>query len=372
MCTHRKSLSMETHSVLSKPEFDKSKADSFVEYTLGLLNSGFLSLMISIGHRTRLFDVMSNLPPSSSEEIARNAKLNERYVREWLGAMVTGKIVEYNPETRSFKLPAEHAAAITRAARIDNLSTLAQYISLFGNVEEQIVECFRKGGGVPYSAYPRFAELMSEESSQVHDAKLVGTILPLVDGAIDRLDRGISVLDVGCGSGHAINLMAKAFPKSKFTGYDFSKKAIASAKAEARRLKLSNSKFAAKDVAMLNEPKKYDLVTAFDSIHDQAKPTKVLKAIFKALRPDGVFLMVDVAASSNLYENVKHPLGPMLYSISTMHCLTVSLAYKGEGLGTMWGEQLARQKLNEAGFKSIELKQVPGDIINSYYIARKS
>ena len=266
----------------------------------------------------------------------------------------------------------EHAGAITRTAGIHNLATVAQFLSVCGEVEEQIVERFRKGGGVPYSAYPRFTELMSEGSSKVQDARLVDTILPLVDGLVDWLRKGITVLDIGCGSGHAINLMAKAFPNSRFAGYDFSKKGIAAAKNEAERLKLKNARFTAKDVATLNEPKKYDLITAFDSIHDQAKPTKVLKAISKGLRPEGVFLMVDVAASSNLHENLQHPLGPFLYSISTMHCMTVSLAYKGEGLGAVWGEQLAKQKLNEAGFKSIDIRRVPGDILNSYYIVRKT
>jgi SAM-dependent methyltransferase len=247
-----------------------------------------------------------------------------------------------------------------------------QFLSLCGEVEEQVVDCFRKGGGVPYSAYPRFTELTSEGSSRVQDARLVDTVIPLVDGLVDRLRIGISVLDVGCGSGHAINLMAQAFPKSRFAGYDFSKKAIVAARAEAKRMKLLNARFVAKDVAVLNEPKKYDLITAFDSIHDQAKPTAVLKAISKSLRPDGVFLLVDVAASSNLQENLQHPLGPFLYSVSTLHCMTVSLAYRGEGLGTVWGEQLAKQKLSEAGFKSIHIRRVQGDILNSYYIARKS
>ena len=363
---------METVSLVSTSDFDKAKAESFAGYTVGLLNGGFLTLMISVGHKTGLFDAMATLQPSTSEEIARKAKLNERYVREWLGSMVTGKIVEYDSKNGTYKLPPEHAAAITRAAGIDNLATTAQYLSLCGEVEEQVVECFRKGGGVPYSAYPRFTKLMSEGSSKVQDARLVDTIIPLVDGLADRLRKGISVLDVGCGSGHAINLMAKAFPNSRFAGYDFSRRAIGAAKAEAKRLRLNNVRFAARDVASLNEPKKYDLITAFDSIHDQAKPTKVLKAISKGLRPDGVFLMVDVAASSNLHENLEHPLGPVLYSISTMHCMTVSLAYRGEGLGTVWGEQLAKQKLNEAGFNSIEIRKVPGDVLNSYYIARKT
>ncbi len=320
---------MEAVSQRSTSEFDRAKAESFVGYMIGLLNGGFVTLMISIGHRTGLFDAMATLPP-------------------------------------------EHASAITRAAGIRNLASRAQVLSLCGEVEEQVVECFRNGGGVPYSAYPRFTELMAEGSSKVHDARLVDAILPLVDGLIDRLQKGISVLDIGCGSGHAINLMAEAFPNSRFVGYDFSRKGIAAAKAEAKRLKLSNVRFAAKDAATLNEPKRYDLITAFDAIHDQAKPTKVLEAISRGLEPDGVFLMVDVAASSNLHENLQHPLGPFLYSVSTMHCMTVSLAYEGEGLGAVWGEQLAKQKLSEAGFNSVEIRKIPGDILNSYYIARKT
>jgi len=363
---------METISPESTSDFDKAKAESFAGYTVGLFNCGFLTLMISVGHKTGLFDAMATLRPSTSQQIARKAKLKERYVREWLGSMVTGKIVDYDSRNGTYKLPPEHAAAITRAAGIANLATMAQYLSLCGEVEDLIVECFRKGGGVPYSAYPRFTGLMSEGSSKVHDARLVDTILPLVDGLTDRLQTGISVLDIGCGSGHAINLMARAFPNSRFVGYDFSKKAIAAAKAEVKRLKLHNARFAAKDVATLNEPKKYDLITAFDSIHDQAKPTKVLKAISKGLRPDGVFLLVDVGASSNLQENLQHPLGPFLYSVSTMHCMTVSLAYRGEGLGTVWGEQLAKRKLSDSGFKSVDIRKVPGDILNSYYIARKT
>ncbi len=356
----------------SSLELDRAKAEAFAGYALGLMNGGFLTLMISVGHRTGLFDMMATLPPSTSQEIAEKSGLKERYIREWLGSMVTGKIVEYDGATRKYRFPPEHAAMMTRKAGIDNLASSAQFLSMMGEVEGQVVDCFRKGGGVPYSEYPRFAGLMMAQSSQVHNARLINTIVPLVHGLPDRLREGIKVLDVGCGSGHSINLMGKEFPNSKFVGYDFSRQGIAKAKEEAKKWKLSNTRFVAKDVATIDEPGKYDLITAFDSIHDQAKPTKVLKVISKALKPDGVFLMVDIAASSNLHENLNHPLGPMLYTISTMHCMTVSLAYKGEGLGNMWGEQLARQKLDEAGFRNIEIKKVEGDIFNSYYIAKKN
>jgi SAM-dependent methyltransferase len=212
---------------------------------------------------------------------------------------------------------------------------------------------------------------MAEDSAQVFDATLVDVTLPLVPGLVERLEAGIDVLDVGCGRGHAVNLMAKAFPASRFAGYDFSEEGIEGGRAEATALGLANARFDVKDVATIDEPGAYDLITAFDSIHDQARPRAVLAGISRALRSDGVFLMVDVAASSNLEENLEHPLGPMLYTISCMHCMTVSLAYGGEGLGAVWGEQKARELLAEAGFTSVDVKQVDGDILNNYYIATR-
>jgi 2-polyprenyl-3-methyl-5-hydroxy-6-metoxy-1,4-benzoquinol methylase len=125
-------------------------------------------------------------------------------------------------------------------------------------------------------------------------------------------------------------------------------------------------------VTAFDEKERYDLITAFDVIHDLAHPAKVLRSIFDALRPGGSFLMADIAASSNVEENVEHVLGPTLYAISTMHCMSVSLEQGGAGLGTVWGEQTAKRMLDEAGFTGIEVKQVEGDIFNNYYIARKS
>lgn len=352
-------------------ELDQAKKEAFAGQMLGLLNNAFLSLMLSIGHQTRLFDTMADLPPSTSEQIAAAAGLNERYVREWLGAMVTGRIVDYDPQRGTYVLPPEHAAFLIRVAGPDNMAFFAQYVGLMGIVEPKVVDSFRNGGGVPYSAYPRFQELQAEESSRVYDATLINITLPLVPGLVERLERGIDVLDVGCGSGHAINLMAQAFPQSRLTGYDFSEEGVAAGRAEAAGLRLSNARFVVKDIAMLEEAGRYDLITAFDTIHDQAHPARVLRGIFGALRPGGVFLMQDIAASSYLHENLEHPLGPLLYTASTMHCMTVSLAQGGEGLGTVWGEQKARQMLADAGFAEVDVKQVPGDILNSYYITTK-
>jgi 2-polyprenyl-3-methyl-5-hydroxy-6-metoxy-1,4-benzoquinol methylase len=352
-------------------ELDKAKAEAFGKQMVGILNSGLLALMTSIGHRTGLFDRMAGMAPSTSQQIADAANLNERYVREWLGSMVTGRIIEYDPANGKYRLPPEHAASLTRAAGPANLANMLQFTSLMGNVEDRIVDCFRNGGGVPYSEYPKFQQLMGEMSADIFDATLVNVTLPLVPGLVERLRSGIDVADVGCGQGHAINLMAKAFPNSRFIGYDFSEQGIAAGKAEAKAWRLTNAEFEVKDVSTLKGSRPFDLVTAFDVIHDQAQPRRVLKGIADSLKPNGVFLCVDIAASSNLGENMEHPLGPMLYSVSTLHCMTVSLALNGDGLGAVWGTQKAKDLLNEAGFKHIDVKSVEGDIFNAYYIARK-
>ncbi|MGH3090129.1 MAG: class I SAM-dependent methyltransferase [Rubrobacteraceae bacterium] len=348
-------------------KFDEAKAEEFAGRMVGVLNDAMLALMTSIGHQTNLFDAMAELAPSSSDEIASAASLDERYVREWLGAMTVGGIVEYDPAEKTYHLPPEHAACVIRESGPNNLAGLAQFVPLLGNVEGGIVESFRNGGGVPYSAYGRFQELMAEDSAEVYGATLIETTLPLIPGMVERLKSGADALDVGCGAGIAVNLMARAFPNSRFTGYDLSEEGVVSAGAEG----LSNARFEVKDARALDEPGAYDLATAFDVIHDLAHPEEVLENIHDALRPGGTFLMVDVAASSHLHENIEHPLGPFLYTVSTMHCMTVSLSQNGAGLGTVWGEQKAKKMLSDAGFEEVEVKQVEGDILNNYYIATK-
>ena len=341
----------------------------FLPRIIGILNDGMLCLAISIGHRTGLFDTMADGSKATSAEIAKRAGLNERYVREWLGAMVTGRIVDYDAKTKTYALPVERAVFITRAAGIDNLATFTQFVALLGTVESQVVGSFRKGGGVPYSEFADFQRLMAEDSGQTFEARLLQTTLPLIDGLVERLESGIDVADIGCGSGHAINLMAAAFPKSRFVGYDFSEEGLAAGRAEAKERKLANARFEAKDVSTLDSVASFDFITSFDAIHDQAHPDRVLAAIRRALRPGGVYLCVDIAASSELANNLEHPLGPFLYTVSTMHCMTVSLALDGKGLGTVWGRELALSMLADAGFGRVDVKQVEGDILNNYYIA---
>ena len=349
-------------------DLDIRSGEEFAQDLLSHLNGAATVLMISVGHRTRLFDVMADLAPSGSEQIAQAAGLNERYVREWLAAMVVARIVHYQPESALYHLPAVATAFLTRRASPNNLAAAAQFVPLLGGVEDSIVECFRRGGGVPYESYGRFHQVMAEESSQTVVSALHESILPLDPGLSGRLRQGIRVLDVGCGSGKALRELARSYPQSQFIGYDFSAAAVAVAQAEAGGL--NNLSFEVRDVAGLQQRQHFDLVTAFDAIHDQAHPDRVLAGIRSILKPGGLFLMQDIRTSSHLEKNLDHPLGPFLYTVSCLHCMSVSLAQGGMGLGAAWGEEKALEMLAEAGFHQVGVHQLPHDMQNNYYLCR--
>jgi 2-polyprenyl-3-methyl-5-hydroxy-6-metoxy-1,4-benzoquinol methylase len=354
--------------------FDAAKAAAFAGRLLGALNDGALCLMTSIGHRAGLFDAMRGQPPMTSTDLAARAGLNERYVREWLGAMVTSGVVEVDAEGPTYRLPDEHAAYLTRAAAADNMALFAQYIPLLGSVEDAILACFRNGGGVSYEQFPRFHEVMAEDSGQSVMSSLEAHVLPLVAGLSDRLALGIRVLDLGCGRGRIMNRLAELFPKSRFVGMDLSEDAIRFAGQEAETRRLANITFVTADLGTFDETAErdaFDLITTFDAVHDQARPLNLLKGIHRALKSDGVYLMQDIKGSSHVEKNIGHPLGTLLYTVSCMHCMTVSLAQGGEGLGAMWGEEKTRDYLARAGFRSVEKHELAHDIQNNWYVVRK-
>ena len=366
--TTRQTTTPETEA----PDLDVARVEEFAGKVLQIIADASVALSLSIGHRTGLFDGLAGLPPSTSRQVAAATGLQERYVREWLAAMLVGGIVEHDPATDTWCLPPEHGAVLTRRAGKDNLAKLAQMIGLMANVEQQVVTCFRRGGGVPYSAYTEFHALMAEDSKDLAEALLVDDVVPLVAGLSDRLSRGISVADVGCGSGHHLNVLASTYPASSFVGFDFSEEAVASARSAAESRGLTNVHFEVRDVTDLSATGPFDLVTAFDAIHDQAHPAAVLAGIAASLALDGVFLMCDISASSNPHENVGVPGAGFLYGVSLMHCMTVSLSQEGgAGLGAAWGEQTAVRMLHEAGFAQVEVKGLAGDFINNYYVARR-
>ena len=257
-------------------------SQEFAGRVLDALNGAAFCLMASIGHRTGLFDAMRGQPPATSEELARRTGLNERYVREWLGAMTTFEAVHVDAESTRFSLPDDHAAFLTRQAAADNMAVFTQYIGVLGGVEDDIVRCFKEGGGVPYSRFPRFHAVMAEDSGQSVMSSLETHILPLVPGLTDRFAGGIRMLDVGCGQGRIITRLAELFPASRFVGMDLSIEAIATAKAEASARGLSNIEFVSIDLSDFDKtatPESYDFITTFDAVHDQARPLAVLTGI---------------------------------------------------------------------------------------------
>jgi 2-polyprenyl-3-methyl-5-hydroxy-6-metoxy-1,4-benzoquinol methylase len=350
-------------------DLDSQLTSTFTRRMIDLLNSAAQVLFISLGYKTGLFTTLARLPPSSSAQIAVAAGLNERYVREWLGAVVVSGLVDYDPEKRTYALPPATAAVLVGSAT-PSLAGHCQAAPVLMSQEPALLDCFKAGGGLPYSAFAAFKASVRVGDPN-SDALLLEQILPVAPGLVERLQTGAEVGEIACGLGHRLMVMARAFPLSRFTGFDYAERAIATASGEARRQGLTNVSFELQDVAELDLDEAFDVVIGFDAIHDLAKPRAVLEAVHTALRPGGAFFMADVRASSYLEQNVSHPLGPWFYAWSLTHCMPKSLAENGEGLGSLWGQERALEYLGEAGFNDVQVQTKDADLIDIYYICRK-
>ena len=350
-------------------QIDPADVEAFMGRVMSFYAGAMLNYMIDIGHRTGLLAAAAQ-GPATSEELAGRAGLTERYVREWLAAMTSGGIVEYDAATRTYTLPPVHAACLTDGPM--NLAPFAAFQTHLAKHVHQVARAFREGGGVPYAEYrPEFTDVMDGAGRGFLDAFLVDYCVPLVPGLAERLAAGARVADVGCGTGHALVLLGRAFPKSTFVGYDIDDAALARGRAEASGAGVTNVRFEACDVARLVVDEPFDAVFVFDAIHDQVDPSRVLRRIHDALKPDGVFFMKEPHAADALEDNLANPMAPILYGCSTLHCLPISLAHGGAGIGTMFGEGLARQLLADAGFTGTEVHGVPGDPADAVYVSRR-
>jgi 2-polyprenyl-3-methyl-5-hydroxy-6-metoxy-1,4-benzoquinol methylase len=337
---------------------------------LGIVEGSVLTSLIDIGYQTGLFEV-SLTGPLTCEELSRKAGLTQRYVQEWLGAMATSGIYSYDATTGQYTLPEEHAAWLTGNSA-QNYGPTARFLSQINKQVTSLIRCFREGGGIPYSEYqPEITECIDDTWRRVYDQLLDPLFIGSVEGLSDRLRSGIRVLDIGCGSGHAMNVLASKYPQSMFYGYDIDDRAIDLARVEGKNMGVTNSTFDLIDVSELPMEPKFDLITAFDSIHDQANPEAVLHAIQKALEADGIFIMVEYRLSSRVEENIGNPLAALFYGISVMHCVPVSIAAGGPGLGLAWGEQAARQMLIDAGFSRVEFVSMPTRPHNHIFVCRR-
>jgi SAM-dependent methyltransferase len=348
---------------------DHEAIEAAAGQVMSIYAGSMLNYMIDIGHRTGLLSVAAT-GPGTSAQLADRSGLTERYVREWLAAMVTGGIFSYHPDSETYELPAPMAAVLTGGPL--PLAHMAAMQTHLGKHVHAVARAFREGGGVPYSAYrPEFTEVMDQVGRTYYDTAFVGELIPAVPGLVETLERGADVADVACGTGHALVVLARRFPASRFTGIDLDEGAVNRARAEATGAELSNIGFEVADAAQLEISELFDVVFVHDAIHDQVDPAGVLKCIHSGLRPGGLFLMREPRAADRLEDNIPNPFAPIMYSISTLHCMTVSLAHDGAGIGTAFGEGLAQQLLDQAGFVDVTVGSAPGDPMNALYTCRK-
>jgi 2-polyprenyl-3-methyl-5-hydroxy-6-metoxy-1,4-benzoquinol methylase len=344
------------------------RAKQFAAKMLGFYTGAALVPMIHVGYETGLFEAAAQ-GPCTCGELARRAGLQERYVREWLGAMTSAGIFEYEAAPAQYRIPEEHARALTGNG-LSNLAPMSKVLHAVSRPLPQLIDCFRQGSGVPSAAFrPAFTESMDAAWRRIYDSTLVDGFLKTVPGLDERLRGGINVLELGCGTGHAANLMGRTYPRSRIVGVDVAKDAIEQARAEAAEMNLSNVEFRLEDITTRAQASEYDLATAFDTIHDLADPATMLLRVRESLNPGGLFLMVEFKFSSQLENNASNPFAALYYSISTMYCMTVSLAAGGHGLGACWGEETARRLLADAGFTDVTVLDCPRPQ-NSLFVCR--
>jgi SAM-dependent methyltransferase len=357
-----------TTTPLTEP-FDRERSGAFLEELKLTYRHAMTTMLINLGGRCGLFDALAT-GSCTSAELAGATSMSERQVREWLSAMAVARIVDYDAGTKMFTLPAEHALWLS-GKRSTNLTPMSGMVMGLAPRLDDVEAAFRNGGGVSYDHYrPHFTHAMDSLGRAKYDELLVSTYLPKAEGLPARLASGVRVADVGCGTGHCLNLMAAAFPKSSFTGYDISHEAIELGRAEAAAMGLNNAHFDVVDVLYLPNNEPFDVLFAFDAIHDQANPAGVLSRIRSALTTNGTFFMVDILASSYLENNINEPDKVMIYGTSVMHCMQVSLAVDGAGLGTAWGTELAQEMLQNAGFHHVAIHPIERDPTNCIYVCK--
>ena len=318
------------------------------------MGGAFIMALGYIGDRLGLFKAMADAGPMTSADLASRTKLNERYVREWLRAMVAAEYIDYHPLTDQYRMSEEQAFVLANEDSPMFVGGGFQFTTpSLWNVSK-IIDAFRNGGGISYSEIgeeipPAIERLFGPSYRNL----LTKEWLAVVPGLIAKLEKGANIADIGCGCGQSSVAMAKAFPKSKVVAIDYHAPSIERGRSLASASQLNNVEFINAPADQLPRDRKYDLICSFDCIHDMVNPRATLKTIHDALASDGIYLWSEPNASASAHRN-RNPIGRTFHAISPLHCMTVSLAHNGEGLGTVIGEEGARALAEEAGFSRFE------------------
>lgn len=353
-----------------KPQLDWDKAKKFLFQLNNDIGAAMLGAMNYLGDRLGLFKAMADAGWVTSNELAERTGLSERYIREWLGAVTSAGYVEYDPKARKFMLPAEHAMVLAREESPFFMGGFMEMVVPNVSMAPKIAEAFRNGRGVTQSEYPAETwEAMERASAGMYRNQLVRKWLPTMPQVIEVLKAGGSAADVGCGSGRAVITLATAFPGARVTGFDVHPGSIDRARANAAAAGVGGRvTFEVRDGTRLPE-NQFDFISTFDVVHDSVDPVALLKSIRRALKKDGTYLMLEVNVSPNLEENIG-PTGKMMYSMSTLYCMTVSLAHGGAGIGACMGEPKARELVAEAGFTKFRRLPIE-DMFSALYEIRQ-
>jgi SAM-dependent methyltransferase len=343
-----------------QPALDQAKMEAFVHKVLGDTSATLTTILAVLGDRLGLFKDLAAHGPATSDELASRLGMHERYAREWLGGMASAGYLEYEPATRRFTLPPEHAPALAQEGGPVFFGGIYQELPAVTGVLDQLTVAFRAGGGVPQSAYSdQMWDGLERFTSIWFENLLTQQWLPAMPDVQAKLERGAQVADVGCGRGRALIKLAQTFPNSRYMGYDVFGPTIERATANARAAGVADRvRFAQRDVSK-GLPEPYDVITTFDVVHDAVDPVGLLRTIRQGLRTDGIYVCLDINCSEKLEDN-RGPLGALLYGFSVLYCMTTSLAGGGMGLGTLgFHEAKVRELCAEAGFSQV--RRVPFD-----------
>lgn len=349
---------------------DEKKIEALAFRVVGDMGGAFTMALGYIGDRLGIFKAMAGAGLLTSAELAGKTKLNERYVREWLRAMVAAEYIDFDPASGKYLMTDEQAFVLANEDSPMFVGGAMHFTTPSIYNVPKIVEAFRKGGGISYSdigeEIPEAIERFFRPGYQHFLAK---DWLGAVPGLVPRLEKGALIGDVGCGCGQSTVAMAKAFPKSQVLGIDFHGPSLERARKLAAAARVSNIEFVQAPAEKLPRDRKYDLICSFDCIHDMVNPRGTLRAIREALAQDGVYVWSEPNVSENALEN-RNPVGKAFHAISPLHCMTVSLAHNGEGLGTVIGEAGARALAKEAGFSHFERLPIPNPF-NQFFALRR-
>jgi SAM-dependent methyltransferase len=348
---------------------DRKAIQDFIEKFMGMTTGAAVLGVIGVADRTGLLRAMAGQGPLGLEAIAAKSRLHERYLREILASLAAAGIVKYRAAEATYELGEEAAACLADERSPYFLGGWPQIIRSILGAVPAVAEAARSGGGVPYSDFgPEMVEGIDRSNSPGMRILLTRKWLPAMPDVVARLEGGMRVADVGCGAGTSTLTLARAYPRSDVTGFDLDATSIERARRAAKEAGLANVRFERAAAETLPTEPPFDFVMSFDTIHDMVNPRGVLRRIRQALHPGGTYLMVEPAAGDTLEENL-HPGGALLYAMSTLHCMTVSLAHGGEGLGTAMGARKAEELCREAGFSSFRRLDVENPF-NAFYEVR--